>query len=146
MGSDHCPISLTLKDTISTAYPTPQGAGNIRKATKQPVHLKYESFDLMTQTLKSFFQPGVKRKHPGNEPLSKPMHPTSEDRTHGKVLKADNSRKRFKGDESSQGSEDSDHDELLERAFGVTKDQDKDAQLLALHRKKELEWRKERES
>jgi hypothetical protein len=33
----------------------------------------------------------------------------------------------------------------LERVFGVTKEQDKDAQLLAQHRKKELEWRKEHE-
>jgi hypothetical protein len=48
----------------------------------------------------------------------------------------DNSRKRFKGVDSSQGSDDSEHDEILERVFGVTKEQDKDAQLLAQHRKK----------
>jgi hypothetical protein len=59
------------------------------------------------------------------------------------MIKADNSRKRFKGDDSSQRSEDSEHDEILERVFGVTKEQDKDAQLLAQHRKKEMEWRKE---
>jgi hypothetical protein len=59
----------------------------------------------------------------------------------------DNSRKRFKGVDSSQGSDDSEHDEIiLERVFGVTKEQDKDAQLLGQHRKKELEWRKERET
>jgi hypothetical protein len=37
MGSDHCPISLTFKDTLTETFPTPSGAGNIRKATKQQV-------------------------------------------------------------------------------------------------------------
>lgn len=66
-----------------------------------------------------------------------------EDRIHGKTIKSDNTRKRFKDDDSSQGSDDSDHDEILERAFGVTRDEDRDAQFLAAHRKKEMEWRKE---
>ena len=39
MGSDHCPISLTFKDTLAETFPTPSGAGNIRKATKQQVSL-----------------------------------------------------------------------------------------------------------
>jgi hypothetical protein len=34
MGSDHCPISLTFKDETTQVFPTPSGAGNIRKATK----------------------------------------------------------------------------------------------------------------
>jgi hypothetical protein len=38
MGSDHCPISLTFKDTLIETFPTPSGAGNIRKATKQQVY------------------------------------------------------------------------------------------------------------
>jgi hypothetical protein len=37
MGSDHCPISMTFKDALTETFPTPSGAGNIRKATKQQV-------------------------------------------------------------------------------------------------------------
>jgi len=37
MSSDHCPISLTFKNTLSGTFPIPPGAGNIRKDTKQQV-------------------------------------------------------------------------------------------------------------
>jgi len=37
MGSDHCPISLTFKDTATESFRTPSGAGNLKKAIKQQV-------------------------------------------------------------------------------------------------------------
>ena len=37
MGSDHCPISMTFKDTTTEAFPVPPGAGNVRKVTNQKV-------------------------------------------------------------------------------------------------------------
>jgi len=53
----------------------------------------------------------------------------------------DTTHKKFNDDDSSAGS---DRDEILERAFGVTRDQDTDARFLEEHRKKKMEWRKER--
>ena len=37
MGSDHCPISLILRDKTAETFPTPEGAGNLRKSTNQKV-------------------------------------------------------------------------------------------------------------
>ena len=45
MGSDHCPISMTFRDTFIEAFPTPSGAGNIRKATKQQVSFYMAPFN-----------------------------------------------------------------------------------------------------
>lgn len=36
-GSDHCPISVTFALEITATYPTPAGAGNLRKASNQQV-------------------------------------------------------------------------------------------------------------
>jgi hypothetical protein len=46
MGSDHCPISLTLKETILESYATLQGAGNLGKAAKQQVGWSEEDLTL----------------------------------------------------------------------------------------------------
>lgn len=56
-----------------------------------------------------------------------------------------------KGD-SSQETEDSDHEEILKRAFGIKKaheepvEKDATSIFLGEHRKREAEWRKQRES
>jgi hypothetical protein len=44
MGSDHCPISLTFTDTTTEVYPTPAGAGNLRKATKPQQVFQFSRF------------------------------------------------------------------------------------------------------
>lgn len=60
-------------------------------------------------------------------------------------------RQIHKGD-SSQEAEDSDHEEILQRAFGIKKareepvEKDETSIFLAEHRKREAEWRKQRES
>ena len=55
MGSDHCPISLTFKDTMTETFPTPSGAGNIRKATKQ---LVFPSMSPLISDIEIVFQSG----------------------------------------------------------------------------------------
>lgn len=74
---------------------------------------------------------------------------------HGKVIKQDMTRRKLYGEESSQESNYSDRDEILQELFGVrrgkvetvpskieTETTDEDAAFLADHRKKEAEWRK----
>jgi len=63
-----------------------------------------------------------------------------------KEIKKDTTRRRIDASSGSEGSDASDHDELLERAFGVNRidkaklsSDDKDLQLLAEHRRKEAE-------
>jgi hypothetical protein len=68
---------------------------------------------------------------------------------HGKAIKQDVTRRRIYGNESSQESEDPDRDKILEKAFGVRREQldpdskDESSSFLAEHRKKEAQWRKQ---
>ena len=74
---------------------------------------------------------------------------------HGRVTKRDMMSKSY-GEESSQESNDSDRDKILQNVFGVrrrnvetvssnaeTETTDVSAAFLAEHRKKEAEWRKQ---
>jgi len=70
--------------------------------------------DLTSQTLKTFFQPVVKRGPPDEESSSERAQTRPEDRTRGNVIKSDTTRKRFKDDDSSAGS---DHDDIIERLW-----------------------------
>jgi hypothetical protein len=66
-------------------------------------------------------------------------------------IKEDSGRKPVHGGDSSQETDDSDHEEILQRAFGVKrareeveeKDRDESSIFLAEHRKREAEWRKQ---
>ena len=67
---------------------------------------------------------------------------------HGKVIKQDMTRRKFH-EENSQESDESNHDEILQKVFGIrrkkveTETTDENANFLIEHRKKEAEWRKQ---
>jgi hypothetical protein len=107
--------------------------------------------------LKSFFKPGVKRDRSSSPdtPVKKVQVITDPSGIHGSVTKRDTIRKSFE-EESSQESNDSDRDKILQNVFGVrrgnvetvpsnaeTETTDVSAAFLAEHRKKEAEWRKQ---
>ena len=66
-------------------------------------------------------------------------------------IKQDNTRRPVHGGDSSQDTDDSGHEEILHRAFGVKrapeeveeKTKDESSIFLAEHRKGEAEWRKQ---
>ena len=66
-------------------------------------------------------------------------------------IKEDSDRKPVHRGDSSQETDDSDHEEMLRRVFGVKsvreeveeKDRDESSIFLAEHRKREAEWRKQ---
>jgi hypothetical protein len=92
----------------------------------------------------------VKReRHSSPDPIAKKLRVTSDGpKVHGKFVKEDMTRGRFHGNDSSQESDDSYRDEILQKAFGVSREQvepeksDETSSFLAEHRKKETEWRK----
>jgi hypothetical protein len=69
-------------------------------------------------------------------------------------IKEDGGRKPVHRGDSSQETDDSDHEEILRRAFGVKRareeveeiDTDESSIFLADHRKREAEWRKQHAS
>lgn len=72
--------------------------------------------------MKTFFQPGVKRTNqssPDTDP--KKLRVTAAVQVLNKAVKEDMTSKKFQGKEDSQENEDSDHDELLEKVFGVSR-------------------------
>jgi hypothetical protein len=72
--------------------------------------------------LKSFFQSGVKRSTATipEIPIKKP-HLITAPKTMDKMLKKDLTRKQIDGGYSSQESEGSDHEEILQKVFGVNR-------------------------
>jgi len=66
-------------------------------------------------------------------------------------IKEDSTRRTVHGGDSSQETDDSDHEEILRKAFGVKrareeveeKAEDESSIFLAEHRKREAEWRKQ---
>jgi hypothetical protein len=72
--------------------------------------------------LTAFFQPSVKRaSQSSHDAAPKKLRVTAVPKVPNKAIKQDMTREKFEGDGNSQGSEDSDHDEILQRAFGVSR-------------------------
>src|SRR5579871_1791169 len=103
---------------------------------------------LTRQSLKSFFHSGLKRDVPPEKSSKKtPLAPESS-KTQEKIIKEEPPRKRRRRQSHSSESEDSDHDEALEQAFGVKRGrplppEDHDSRILWEHRMKEMNWRKQ---
>ena len=67
----------------------------------------------------------MKRKSPSNSnpPVKKLLIKADAPDLHGKIIKEGATRKRIYGEDNSQENEDSDRDEILQKVFGIGREQ-----------------------